>query len=376
MRPEKNESASAACCSPSPAESVQIFVATKASSRRSPSADPSASSASPYIGDESNTRAPAARAASVSSRGRRWRVNRCHVPIPTTGSSGPPSPRGRSSMRLEAGGVPRDVAVRRAPLVAPARSALAARARRRGVEAQAGDDRVGVAAVRVDRDPRALARPAPALEPGRVERLRDEPAAVQRVADGARAVVARVLPLAVAAAVAVGLRGDPVGRGDRVLDLLWGVARGDGGAAVARDVRLAGGSASRTARRLRAVAAALVALVAGAARVVGLLSTAGRRGRLLRGALDETLVGGGGAAVGAQRVRALERLDAGGGPAAVLTVGAGADSRAREVGLKLLDVAAVRADAQCALRVAGIGGRRDREDEKGGRGYAKPSGTR
>src|SRR4051812_5997688 len=291
MRPEKNESASAACCSPSPAEPVQIFVATKASARRSPSADPSASSASPYIGDESNTRAPAARAASVSSRGRRWRVNRCHVPIPTTGSSGPPSPRGRRSMRLEAGGVPRDVAVRRAPFVAPARSALAARARRGGVEAQAGDDRVGMTAVRVDRDPRALARLAPALEPGRVERLRDEAAAVQRVADGARAVVARVLPLAVAAAVAVGLRGDPVGRGDRVLDLLRCVARRDRGAAVARDARLAGAGA---AGGLGAVAAGVIAFVAGAAGAVArtLGAAGGRGGRLLGRALDEALVGG------------------------------------------------------------------------------------
>src|SRR4051794_7046627 len=145
-----------------------------------------------------------------------------HVPRPTTGSSGPPSPRTRLSMRwLEPCGVPRDVAARRATLRAPARTALAAAvvlARR--VEAQARDHGVGVTGVGVDRDPLALARLAPALEARRVERALEQAAAVHGVAHRARAVVARVLPLAVPAAVLVRLVRDPVGRGDGVLHLL------------------------------------------------------------------------------------------------------------------------------------------------------------
>src|SRR3954468_19920969 len=93
-------------------------------------------------------------------------------------------------------------AARRARLRPPARPAVALA---RCVEAQAGDDRVRVARVRVDRDPLAATACSPALEARRVERTAQQAAAVQRVADGTRAVVARVAPGAVAAAVAVGL---------------------------------------------------------------------------------------------------------------------------------------------------------------------------
>src|SRR3954451_13943413 len=79
--------------------------------------------------------------------------------------------------RLEARRVPRDVTARRAAPVAPTRPATAAGARRRGVEAQAGDDHVGVTAVRVDRDPAPPTAAAPAHERGRVERLPEETAA-------------------------------------------------------------------------------------------------------------------------------------------------------------------------------------------------------
>src|SRR3954462_6064285 len=63
---------------------------------------------------------------------------------------------------------------------------------------------------------------------------------MQRVADGAGAVVARVLPAAVAAAVLVRLGGDLVGRRDHVLDLLRRAVRRDRGAAVRRERRLLG----------------------------------------------------------------------------------------------------------------------------------------
>src|SRR3954447_18317377 len=137
------------------------------------------------------------------------------------------------------------VAARRAPGRAPARAAAVVRAARRGVEAQARDHRVGVAAVRVHRDPRALAGAAPALEARRVERLLEEAAAVARIPHRAGAVVARVLPLAVAAAVAVRLGGDAVRRGDHALDLLRGVVRGDSRAAVGGET----GLSSRVALR-------------------------------------------------------------------------------------------------------------------------------
>src|SRR5581483_7823045 len=199
-RPPKKRSARSAWLRPSAADWLHSFVATNASSRRPSSIAPSTSSAAPYIGEESNTFAPAASAASTTRRAPATASsprtsNVRQVPIPTTGRRGPPSPRGRCSIRAagsEAGRVARHVAARRAAAVAPARPAAAAGARRGGVEAEPGDDHVGVAAVRVDRDPAAAAGAAPAHERGGVERLPEQAAAVERVADGAGAVVARV----------------------------------------------------------------------------------------------------------------------------------------------------------------------------------------
>src|SRR4051812_6677270 len=91
-----------------------------------------------------------------------------------------------------------------------------------GVEPQSGDDHEGVARVRVDREPLALAPLAPAHERARVERAAGQEAgAAQRVGHGAGAVVARILDLAVAAAVLVRLADDLVGRVDRAHDLGW-----------------------------------------------------------------------------------------------------------------------------------------------------------
>src|SRR2546421_497596 len=80
------------------------------------------------------------------------------------------------------------VAARRACLRAPPRAAAVVVPAGGGVESQACDHDVGVAAVRVHGDPLAGARPAPALEAARVEWLLQEPSAVHGVADGAGAV--------------------------------------------------------------------------------------------------------------------------------------------------------------------------------------------
>src|SRR5205807_218664 len=85
------------------------------------------------------------------------------------------------------------------------------------VEAQARDHDEGVAAVRVDGDPLSLPGRAEALELARVLGLVEEAAAVERVGDGARAVVAGVVPRPVPAAVAVRLVGDLVRGGEPVL---------------------------------------------------------------------------------------------------------------------------------------------------------------
>src|SRR3954447_22341094 len=83
-------------------------------------------------------------------------------------------------------------AVLGAPLVAIAR-----------VEAQAGHDHEGVARVRVDGDPLALARARPAHEAAGVHPRVDQVGTVQAVRDGAGAVVGRVLEARVATAIAV-----------------------------------------------------------------------------------------------------------------------------------------------------------------------------
>src|SRR3954454_1016087 len=101
--------------------------------------------------------------------------------------------------------MPRDVRAARAGRLAPPRTALAGPGR---VEPQAGDHEVGVAGVRVNRDPDSTARKSPPHERARMERARDQAAAVERVADRPGAVVSAVLPRAVPAAVAVGLPRD------------------------------------------------------------------------------------------------------------------------------------------------------------------------
>src|SRR5690242_8331864 len=88
----------------------------------------------------------------------------------------------------------------------------------RGVPAVAGDHRVSVAAVRIDRDPAPFAFFAPALERAGGKRAFEEATAVQGVTDRARAVVATVDPAGVAAAPDVGLAADFVGSGDHGLD--------------------------------------------------------------------------------------------------------------------------------------------------------------
>src|SRR3954447_23997499 len=90
-----------------------------------------------------------------------------------------------------------------------------------GVEAQAGDGHEGVAAVRVDRDPAALAPVSPAVEATGRLRVVQEPGAVERVADRTGAVVATGLEARVAATEAVGVAlGNAVRRIDGVDDLL------------------------------------------------------------------------------------------------------------------------------------------------------------
>src|SRR5262245_30190406 len=86
------------------------------------------------------------------------------------------------------------------------------------VEAQPGDDQERVAGVRVDREPLALAARAPAHERRRVERALQQAGEVQRVGDGARAVIALVDEPAMPAAVAVREGLELVGGPDRVLD--------------------------------------------------------------------------------------------------------------------------------------------------------------
>ena len=154
----------------------------------------------------------------------------------------PAGPAGPCSF-LEPCGVAGDVAARRAHVGLPAGVVRRATAR---VEADAGDHHVGVAGLGVDGHPLAGARVAPALEVARGQRLVEQPGAVQRVGDRARAVVARVVPLAVPAAVLVGLAGDLVARGDDRLDRV-GRAGGRDGEAVGADL---GGVAGRQLRGL------------------------------------------------------------------------------------------------------------------------------
>src|SRR5436305_2035609 len=86
----------------------------------------------------------------------------------------------RNRGSLEAARVTSHVAARRPHVLVPARAA--ARRVAGGVEAQPGDHREGMAAVRVDGDPLALARGPEALELARVLGAVEEASAVQRVA--------------------------------------------------------------------------------------------------------------------------------------------------------------------------------------------------
>ena len=127
-----------------------------------------------------------------------------------------------------------DVAARRAERARPARAAFLLGDR---VEAFAVDDHEGVFGVGVDRDVLARAGFAVGLQLRGVLGRAEQAAAVQRVGDRARAVVAGRLEGAVAAAVDVRPRGDFVARGDHARDdaraFAGRAARGfDSGAAV------------------------------------------------------------------------------------------------------------------------------------------------
>src|SRR4051812_4893355 len=144
---------------------------------------------------------------------------------------------GRRSGGSEAGRVAGGVARRGALLGLPARVVVAAPAR---VEAQPRHDHVYVAAVGVDGDPLAGAGVAPAREAAGRQRVLEQARAVEREGDGARAVVAGVVPLAVTAAVLVRLARDLVAGRDDLLDLRRGAGRG-GREAGGADGRLRGG---------------------------------------------------------------------------------------------------------------------------------------
>src|SRR5829696_968647 len=105
-----------------------------------------------------------------------------------------------------------DERARLAQVLRPARAGAGpggVRVVHRGVEAQAGHHHVGVAAVGVHGDPAPGTRLTPAHEGAARERRAQEAPAVERVGDGAGAVVAAVEPAGaeqlVPAAVAVGL---------------------------------------------------------------------------------------------------------------------------------------------------------------------------
>src|SRR3954454_20865795 len=178
------------------------------------------------------------------------RAGRCGARLPHAGRADPARARGSTREVLKPLGGSDRVAAARAVVGLPARAGLRPAA---GVEADSGDDHVGVAAVGVHGRPLAGARGAPAHEvTGRLGHV-EQPGAVQRVGDRAGAVVPAVLPLAVPAAVDVRLRGDLVAGGDDLLDRV-GRARRSDGQGVGADLRaIAGGELQRgVARRARA----------------------------------------------------------------------------------------------------------------------------
>ena len=120
--------------------------------------------------------------------------------------------------------MPDGEAGRRAHRLLPARAGLGAAAR---VEPQARDDHVDVAAVGVDGDPLALAGLAPAREGAGGHRAVEQVAAVERVGDRARAVVARSPPTCRGRRRSGTACGDLVARRDDLLDHLRRVGRRD-----------------------------------------------------------------------------------------------------------------------------------------------------
>jgi hypothetical protein len=208
------------------------------------------------------------------------------------------------------------VAARGPRLGRPAPAHGAPRAR---VETQPRDDHVHVTAVGVDRHPGAGTGLAPARERAGRHRVVEQARAVQRVGHGARAVVARVVEVAVAAAVLVRLALDLVRRRDDLLDL----RRGVGG----RDRFAVGPDGGRAGRRRHRCAAQTHA--------------AGLDGPPQRGD-----VGRAHHAVGLERRGSLERLDRLARAAPELAVDVGVVARLREVVLEDADVLAAHAGLQ------------------------------
>ena len=182
--------------------------------------------------------------------------------LPGAMGSPPQAPPSRAQARRMAG----DEAGVGAQLVLPAG---ARGARPGGVEADARDLEVDVAGVGVDRDPLALARLAPGHQRPGGQRTVEQARGGERERDGAGAVVARVLPLAVAAAPLVRGAGDRVAGLD---DLAHGLGR------LERRQRDAVGERGRLARP----AAAALAQHAGGPAAAG----ARGRGRLRAGIVE------------------------------------------------------------------------------------------
>jgi hypothetical protein len=95
----------------------------------------------------------------------------------------------------------------------------------RRVPAQAGDHRIGVTAVRINRDPATAAPRSPPLEPGRVHRRIQKAATVKRVAHSARAVVTARCPSFVPSAPDIWTGADPICGRDHCLDRGRGACR-------------------------------------------------------------------------------------------------------------------------------------------------------
>ena len=112
-RPPYQAAARASWAAPSSADGVQILSAMTTRSRWPSSAPASSRSASPYIGEVSNSPMPAAIAAPMSSRCRPAAAaasSRRQVPSPTAGTLTRPRPRVRFSMSVTSlGSVPQSL---------------------------------------------------------------------------------------------------------------------------------------------------------------------------------------------------------------------------------------------------------------------------